>query len=107
RAVAQLREKRFAVLRRQPRRGDVLRIERGRGGVVERAQQPGDIAQWARFRAALGERLSRLAFEIDDENVATRDQHLAEMKVAMDAGLGRAEALLRECPQRFHQRLML
>ena len=53
---------------------------------------PGDIAQRARLGAALGQRPRRLALEIDDVGVALRDQHLAEMEVAVDAGRQSAPA---------------
>ena len=39
----------------------------------------------------------RLAFEVDDDHVVLRHQHLAEVKVAMDAGL---ESGRREIAQR-------
>jgi hypothetical protein len=55
------------------------------GGVVERAQHPGDVAQWAHQRAALVERAGRLALEVEDDPAVIGAQHLAEVVVAVDA----------------------
>src|SRR5436190_12969276 len=51
------------------------------GSIIERPQQPGDIAQRACLGAALLERTRRFPFEVDDVDVAACDQYLAEMEI--------------------------
>ena len=65
------------------------RLQRGPARVVERAQHAGDVAQRRMLRAPLRERPRRLAFEVDDDEVVARDQHLAEVIVAVVARLRR------------------
>ncbi len=55
----------------------------GRRRVGERAQHAGDVPQRRMLRPPLRQRAHRLALEIDDEEVAARYQHLAQMVVAM------------------------
>ena len=62
-------------------------VERRPGGVVEGAQHAGDVAERRGLLAPLGDVAQRLALEVDDHHVVLGDQHLAEMVVAMDAGL--------------------
>ncbi len=77
---------------------------RRRRRIIERPQQPGDVAQRAGFGAALIERFGRLALEIDDEGVPRRHQHLPEMEVAVGAGLQRADRRLGQPVDRLIQR---
>ena len=56
------------------------------GGVVERTDHAGDVAQPVILFPSQRHRFRWLAFEVDDVNIAIGDQHLTEMKVAMDAG---------------------
>ena len=48
-------------------------------GVVERPDDPCNIAQWAGLRAAFRQRSRGLSLEVDDVDVAIGDQCLAEM----------------------------
>ena len=59
--------------------------DRGAGRVVERTQHAGDVAQRRSLEAAFAERARRFAFEVEDDEVATRVQHLTEVQVAVDA----------------------
>src|SRR5262249_4573195 len=54
-----------------------------RRGVVDRADETGDVARGRRLLAPVGEAAPRLALEIDDEHVVLRGQDLAEMEVAV------------------------
>ena len=53
-------------------------------GVVERADHPGDVAPDRVGQQPLGERLGRLALEVDDLPPLDRAQRLAEVQVAVD-----------------------
>src|SRR5205085_7449736 len=57
--------------------------------VAERAQHAGDIAQRRVLAAALGEWPRGLALEVDDQEVVVRNEHLAEVVVAVMARLHR------------------
>src|SRR5690606_31857339 len=57
--------------------------DRGPAGVVERAQHPGDIAQWRVPRTTLLDRARRFALEIDDQEIVVGEQDLAEVQVAV------------------------
>ena len=59
--------------------------EGGAGGVAEAAEHAGDIAEGGLFLATGLEGLGGLAFEVDDEEVGTGAEELAEMVVAVDA----------------------
>src|SRR5205807_8969620 len=74
----------------------VLALDDRSGGVDERAQQARGVPQRARPGAALRERARRLALEIDDVGLAARYQHLAEMKVPVDARHQRTFASMSE-----------
>ena len=65
--------------------------ERRAGGVVDRAQEAGDIARGRLLAAALIERAARLALEVEDIGVVLGDQHLAEMEIAVMADLHAVE----------------
>ena len=54
------------------------------GGVVERADHPGHVAPGRVGQQALGERLGRLALEVDDLPALDGAQGLAEVQVAVD-----------------------
>ena len=90
-----------------PRRIGLRRALGARGGdgdrIVERAQQPGHVAQRAGLGAPLRQRPGRLALEVDDVGVARRHQHLAEMEIAMDARLQRARGGRRQPVDRGEQ----
>ena len=62
-------------------------VERRPGDVVEGAQHAGDVDEAGALLAPLGEVALRLAFEVDDHHVVLRDEHLAEVEIAVDAGL--------------------
>ena len=66
--------------------------KRGGGGVVERAQHPGDVAQRRAEPAPLGQGTVGLALEVEDHPSLIDAHHLAEVVVAMDAD-GQATAL--------------
>ena len=66
-----------------------------RARVVERAQHAGHVAQRRMLGAPLVERPARLAFEVDDDEVVLRQQHLAEVIVAVEAGLRRRARVAR------------
>ena len=62
---------------------------------------PGDVAERAVLDAALADRPGRLALEVDDHEVATRVQHLAEVEVAVGADAHGVDA---PCPQHLEPR---
>ena len=75
----------------------------GPGRIVERAQHAGHVLERRALGAAVGDRLRRLAFEIENEDVAVGDQDLAEMIVAVQPGLGepfRRQGEHRQAPPR-------
>ena len=88
----------LAVPRTQP-------IERRPGDIVEGAEHAGDIDQRGGLLAPLRKVALRLAFEVDDHDVVLRDEHLAEMEVAVDARLGARCSLsalcLNTCDKRY------
>ncbi|BCJ34614.1 hypothetical protein Athai_21170 [Actinocatenispora thailandica] len=55
------------------------------GGVVERAEHPGDVAQRRVRQHPLGQRLDRFALEVDQQPAGRGAQRLPEMQVAVDA----------------------
>ena len=61
--------------------------QRGMHRVVERAQHSGHVLQRRMLPPPFLERSRRLAFEIGDDEVVLRDQHLSQMIVAVQAGL--------------------
>jgi molybdopterin synthase catalytic subunit len=64
----------------------VLLVEQRRvGGVVERAQHPGDIAEGRTLLAALTDRPGRLALEVDNDEVAAGIEHLTEVVITVIA----------------------
>ena len=69
---------------------DALALHHGRR-VVERTDHAGDIAQPVILCPAQRHRLRRLAFEVDDVDIAVRHQHLAEMQIAVNARERRAD----------------
>ncbi len=90
----ELRRRGCALLRRE-----IDRVGQRRGGrIVDRADQPGDVARRRRLRAPLGERAARLALEVEDERVVLGDQHLAEMEVAVMADLHRVDRARQRMP---------
>ena len=66
-------------------------IDRRRSGIVERAQHAGHIAKRRGLSPPLRHAAVRLALEIDDDHIVLGDEHLAEVIVAMDAGLDAVE----------------
>jgi hypothetical protein len=68
--------------------------------VVERAQHARHVAQRRALGAPLLEAARGLAFEVDDDEVVVRHQHLAQVVVAVEAALQRraASALAHEAP---------
>src|SRR5215831_4592023 len=68
----------------------------GRRGRVEGTDHASHIAQRTRLGTTLRERLRGLAFEVDERNIATRHEHLAQMHVAMDT---RREGSFRLCSE--------
>src|SRR6266705_4071107 len=61
-----------------------LHVKQGRvGRVVKRAQHAGDVFQCGPLEPPLAQRAGRLSFEIDDEEIFSRIEELAEMIVAM------------------------
>src|SRR5688572_17862501 len=62
-------------------------VERRPCSVVKGAQHAGGIAKPGSLLPPLVERALRLALKVDDHDVVLGDQHLAKMKVAMDARL--------------------
>ena len=63
------------------------------GGVVERPQQPGHVPHWAGSRAALFHGARRLALKVDKIGVGLHHQNLAQVEIAMNAGVQRAGAV--------------
>jgi hypothetical protein len=53
--------------------------DRGACRVVERTEHAGDVAQRRSLEAAFAERARGFAFEIEDDEVATRVEHLTEV----------------------------
>src|SRR5271156_3884374 len=51
------------------------------GGIIERAQQPGYVAQRTAFAPSFRKRLGRLALEVDKDRIVTCDKDLTEMEV--------------------------
>ena len=68
-----------------PRPRRTVREEPGVGGVAERAQHPRHILHRRLLLAPLGDRPGRLAFEVEQVEVALGPEHLAEVIVAVDA----------------------
>src|SRR3546814_8306139 len=62
-------------------------VARGPGRVVEGPQHARDVAFGRHLAPPFGERLVRLAFEIDDREILLRNQDLAEVVVAVQPGL--------------------
>ena len=63
---------------------DPRRPHRGAGGVVERAEHPGDVPEGRTLDPPLAERPRGFALEVDDDEVAPRPEDLAEVVVAVD-----------------------
>src|SRR5438105_15106691 len=78
----------FVVTRRL---GVCLLEKRSICGVVERAQHSCNVLQRRALLTPIFEGTSRLSLEIDDDEIASREENLAEMIVAMDAGEHRRE----------------
>ena len=79
-------------------------LERGGRGIVDRADQAGDIARGRGLAPAILDAAARFAFEIDDEDVVLDDQHLSEMKIAMMADLHCVDVLRQQFAQSRGQR---
>src|SRR5690606_13776852 len=63
-----------------------LRVKHARmRSVMIRAQHPGDVAQWRALDTTLAQRPYRLPLEVRNDEVATGEQHLAEVVVAVRA----------------------
>src|SRR6195256_2728882 len=69
---------------------------RARARVAEGPQHPGHVPEGQPLEAALVKGASRFAFEIDDHEVMSRVQDLAEVVVAVDADPRRALAPAQE-----------
>ena len=52
---------------------------------MKRTQHARDVVHRGTLMASLGQRARRFAFEIDDDEVLTGVEHLAEMQIAMDS----------------------
>ena len=62
-------------------------LQSGARRVVERAQHAGDVAQRRVLGAALLQTAQRLALEVEDVEVVAHHHHLAQVHVAVQAGL--------------------
>src|SRR5690348_4774579 len=85
----QLRSRFF--LRNDPRH---FSIEHCMRGIVEGTQHAGYVAQRRVLDAALSDRPPRIAFEIDEDKILTREEHLAEMHVAVNARADGRDAMV-------------
>ena len=106
RAVAELLQDGLTPLAGLLRRRHPARRRRRRR-IVERPQQPGHIAQCARFCPALLHGPRRLALEVDDVGVALHHQDLAQMEIAVHPGRESAAALLGQPRRRLRQRVSM
>ena len=87
----------------RPRFGD---LPHGRaGGVIERADHPGDIAQRRVLAPPLRHRPRRLALEIDDVEIVLHREHLSQVIVAVVPALDRGDLVGRQLPDRLVQPL--
>ena len=57
------------------------------GGVTEGAHHAGDVLERRLHRAAFFRGARRLTLEVQHHEIAARPQHLAQMEVAVNAGL--------------------
>src|SRR5688500_17343103 len=83
----------------------MLRDSRGQhgiDGVMERAHHAGHVAQRRAFDPPLGERPRRCAFEVDDDEVLARVQHLSQMIVAVDANTMRRDLAIDDGAKRLY-----
>ena len=63
----------------------------GSGGIGERAQHGGHVPHRRPLEPALGQGVIWLSLEIDNREVVAGDQHLAQVKVAVEADGGRQD----------------
>src|SRR6266700_7321470 len=88
------------VLGRRPERT----LQRGGRGIVDRADETGDVTRRRGLASAIFDAPSWFAFEVDDEDVVLDDQHLSEMKVAMMADLHHLDGRRQQFAQSIGQR---
>ena len=62
-------------------------IERGSCRIIDRTDEPGEVARCRRLAPAFLDAAPRLALEIDDHDIILDDQHLPEMKISVMADL--------------------
>ena len=88
----------LAVLR--PHAAAAAEPEQGRfGGVMERAQHPGHVAERRAFDTAFAHRPRRLTLEIDDHEVLAGKEHLTEVIVAVDPCARAAQLAVQDRPE--------
>ncbi len=75
----------------------------GMGGVVERTQHPGNVAQGGAFDAPFRDGAGRFALEIDDDKIASREKHLSEMVIAVTADTHGADFGFEQLLEAVHQ----
>src|SRR5579872_6443156 len=63
--------------------------QRVNGGIVEGSKRSGNVSKLRMLSTSQLEWKLRFAFQVDDENVFGDDEHLTEVKVAVDARLYR------------------
>src|SRR5579862_2722737 len=68
--------------------------QRGLGSVIERANHSRDVAQWTAFDAALAQRPAGFTFEVDNEEVLSGVQKMAEMQITMGTNSQRVHRYL-------------
>src|SRR5207249_10406473 len=69
------------------------------GGVAERAEHAGYVAERGSLDPPLPERARGLSLEVDDQEVASRVQHLPKMEVAVGPDPLPTDGGTQECPR--------
>src|SRR6202011_4002027 len=86
-------------------RGSERTLERAGCGIVNGADQAGDVARRRRFLSAILDAAPGLAFKIDDEDIILDDQHLTEMKIAVVTDLHGIQGVRQQFVQQGRKRL--
>ena len=73
---------------------------RGDRRVIERADHAGDVAQRRALAPPRRDRASRLALEIDQVEIVLHRDHLAEVQIAVKAGLHSGDLVRRQAADR-------